>query len=100
MQERRNLIQIEVVALEEAGFLFSKKSRCPLVNPIGDDIFTSMKQPPECAPWKLFGNGTSTLVYKPLDLDVWPKSRNGKKICCLGIFKLSILQEKKREVHC
>jgi hypothetical protein len=42
-QEGLNLILIEVVALEEAGFLLSKKSRCPFVNPIGDDIFTFMK---------------------------------------------------------
>ncbi len=33
----------------------------------------------------------STLVYKPLDLDAWPKSRNGKKICRFNIFKLSIM---------
>ncbi len=43
MQEGTNLIQIEVVALEEAGFLLLEKPRCPLVNPVGDDISTSMK---------------------------------------------------------
>jgi len=98
VQERTYLIQIEVVALEEASFLFSEKPRCPFVNPVGDDISTFVKQPPGCAPWNLFGNGTFTLVYKPLDLDVWPKSRNGKNICRLGILKLSILQENKWEV--
>jgi hypothetical protein len=51
-----------------------------------------------CAPWNLFGNGTSTPFYKPLDLDVWPKSRNRKKICHPSTFKLSILQENKWEV--
>jgi hypothetical protein len=49
MQERIDLTQIEVVALEEASFLLLKKPICPFVNPIGDDIFALMKQPPECA---------------------------------------------------
>jgi hypothetical protein len=57
-----------------------------------------MKQPPRCALWNLFGDGTSTLVYKPLDPNVWPKSRNGKKIRRPNTFKLSILQENKWEV--
>ncbi len=82
----------------KAGFWFSEKPRCPLINIVGDDISTPMKQPLGCAPWNLFGDGTSTLVYKQLDLNVWPKSRNGKKIRHLGIFKLSILQENKWEV--
>jgi hypothetical protein len=47
---------------------------------------------------KFFGDGTSIHVYKLLDLDAWPKSRNGKKICRLDMFKLSILQENKWEV--
>jgi hypothetical protein len=50
-------------------------------------------------PWNFFGDGISTLVYKPLDLDVWPKSRNGKKICHPNTFKLSILQKNKWEVE-
>ncbi len=37
-------------------------------------------------------------VYKPLDLNIWPKSRNGKKIHHPNTFKLSILQENKWEV--
>jgi hypothetical protein len=32
MQVGINLIQIEVVASEKVGFLFSKKPRCPLIN--------------------------------------------------------------------
>jgi hypothetical protein len=32
-------IEIEVVALEEVGFLLSEKPRCPLVNKVGDDNF-------------------------------------------------------------
>jgi hypothetical protein len=57
-----------------------------------------MNQPFACAPWNLFGDGNSTHVYKLLDLDVWPKSRNGKKICHPDMFKLSILEENKCEV--
>jgi hypothetical protein len=37
-------------------------------------------------------------VYKPLDLNFWPKSRYGKKIRCPNTFKLSNLQENKWEV--
>jgi hypothetical protein len=92
------LIQIEMVALEEASFLLSEKPKCPLINPIADDISTPVNQPPRCAPWNLFGNGTFSLVYKPLDLDAWPKSRTRKKVCRPDIFKLSILQENKWEV--
>jgi hypothetical protein len=40
--EGTNLIQIEVVALEEYGFLFLEKLRCPFVNSIGDNIFAPM----------------------------------------------------------
>jgi hypothetical protein len=89
--EGTNLIQIEVVALKEYGFLLLEKLRCPFVNSIGDNISALVKQPPECTPWNLFGDGTFTHVYKPLYLNVWPKSRNGKKICRLNTFKLSIL---------
>ncbi len=39
VQEGINLIKIEVVTLEDAGFLFSKKPRCPFINPVGDNIF-------------------------------------------------------------
>jgi hypothetical protein len=37
-------------------------------------------------------------VYKPLDFNVWPKSRNGKKTCRPNMLKLSSLQENKWEV--
>jgi hypothetical protein len=43
VQEGTNHIQIEVVALEEASFLLSKKPKCPLVNLIGDNIFAFVK---------------------------------------------------------
>jgi hypothetical protein len=89
------LTPIEMVALEEASSLLLEKPKCPLINPVGDDISTSMNQPTGCAPWNLFGNGTFALVYKPWDLDAWPKSRNGKKVRHPDIFKLSITQEKK-----
>jgi len=69
-----------VVALEEAGFLFLEKPRCPLVNQVGDDISTSMNHPFACAFRNLFSDGTYAHVYKPLDPNAWPKSRNGKKI--------------------
>jgi hypothetical protein len=64
-----NLIQIEVVALEEVGFLLLEKPRCPFVNQVGDDIATPMNHPFACAFRNLFGDGTSAHVYKPLDLD-------------------------------
>jgi hypothetical protein len=32
VQAGTNLIQIELVALKEVGFLLSKKPKCPLVN--------------------------------------------------------------------
>jgi hypothetical protein len=54
--------------------------------------------PPGCAPRNVFSDGTSALVYKPLDPNAWPKSRNGRKIHHSGTFKLSILQENKWEV--
>ncbi len=53
VQEGRNFTQIEVVALEGASFLLMEKSRCPLVNPIGDDIFAPLNQPLGCAPRNL-----------------------------------------------
>jgi hypothetical protein len=98
VQARTNLTDIEVVALEEDGFLLSKKPTCPFINQVGDDIFTPMNQPSACALQNLFGNGIFAHVYKPLDVNAWPKSRNGKKIRCLDTFKLSILQENKWEV--
>ncbi len=70
MQEGTNLIQIKMVALEEASFLLSKKPKCPFVNPVGDDIFAPLKQPLRCAPYNLFGDGTFAPVYKPLDPNV------------------------------
>jgi hypothetical protein len=51
-----------------------------------------------CAPQKLFKNAIFIHVYKALDLDVWPKSRNGKIIHCLDTFKISIFKENKWEV--
>jgi hypothetical protein len=98
VQARIDLTQIEVVALEEDGFLLSKKLICPLINQVGDDISASMNEPSVCALQNLFGNGIFAHVYKPLDLDAWPKSRNGKKIHCPGIVKLSILPKTKWEV--
>ncbi len=91
VQEGTSLVQIEVVALEEVGFLLSEKPKCPLVNPVGDNISTFVKQPPRCAPRNIFGDDNSTLAYKPLDPYAWPKSRNGKKIHRLDTFKLSIM---------
>jgi hypothetical protein len=91
VQEGTNLIQIEVVALEEASFLLLEKQKCPFLNPIRDNISAFMKQPPGCALWNLFGDDNSTPTYKPLDPYAWPKSRNGKKIHHLDTFKLSIL---------
>ncbi len=80
-----------MVASEEVDFLLSKKRKCPLVNQVGDNNFALVNQPFTCAPRNLFGDGPFAHVYKPLDLDVWPKTRNGKKICHLGMFKLSIV---------
>ncbi len=68
------------MAFEDASFLFLGKLRCHFINPVGDDIFAPMKQPLGCAFQNIFGNGIYALVYKPLDLGVWPKSRNGKKV--------------------
>jgi hypothetical protein len=67
VQKRTNYIQIKVVVLEEVGFLFSEKPRCPFVNLVGDDIFAFVNHPFECAPWNLFGDDTFSIVYKPLD---------------------------------
>jgi hypothetical protein len=89
----------EAVALEEASFLLLEKPRFPLINKVEDNIFATVNHPSTChAAWNLFGDGTSAHVYKPLHPDDWPKSKNGKKICHLDTFKLSILQENKWEV--
>jgi len=80
VQVGTNFTQIEVVALEEVGFLLLEKPKCRLINQVGDDISTPMNHPFACALRNLFGNGISAHVYKPLDLDVRPKSKNGKKI--------------------
>jgi hypothetical protein len=96
VQVGTNLTQI--VALEEVGFLTSEKPRCSLVNHVGDDNFALVSQPSTCAPWNLFGNGLSAHVYKPSNLNAWPKTRNGKKIQCPNTFKLSILQKNKWDV--
>jgi hypothetical protein len=88
---RYNFNQIKVVALEEVSFLLLEKPRCPLVNQVGDDNSTYVNQHFSCAPQNFFSNGPSTHVYKPLDLDAWPKTRNGKKILHPRKFKLSIL---------
>jgi hypothetical protein len=50
--------QIEVVALEEVGFLLLEKLRCPIVNYVGDDRSTLVNQSFACAPQNVFGNGT------------------------------------------
>ncbi len=39
VQVGTNLSQIEVVALEEVGFLLSEKPRCPFVNWVRDNNF-------------------------------------------------------------
>jgi hypothetical protein len=70
MQARLDLTHIEMVALEEVGFLLLKKSRCPFVNQIGDDQFAPINQHLACAPHNLFNNGTFTHVYKPSYPDV------------------------------
>jgi hypothetical protein len=98
VQARIEFIQIEVVALEEFGFLLLEESRCPFVNQVGYNKFAPVNQPSAYAHGNLFGNGTFAHDYKPLDPDAWPKSRNGKKIHRLNTFKLSIMQENKWEV--
>jgi hypothetical protein len=85
VQEGTNFIQIEMLTLKEVGFLFLEKPICPLINLVGDDIYALVKQPLKC------GDITFALVYKPLDPNAWPKSRNGKKIHHLNTFKLSII---------
>jgi hypothetical protein len=90
VQVGTNLIQIEVVALEEAGSLLLEELRCLVVNQVGDDIFAFMNHLFARALWNLFGDGTFAHAYKPLDLDVWPKSRNGKKIIHFA-WELSIM---------
>jgi hypothetical protein len=67
VQEGTNLIQIEVLALEEAGFLLSKKPRCPLVNLVGTNISAPMKHPLKCAPKNFFGDG----IFAPLSISHW-----------------------------
>ncbi len=98
VQARTNLTQIEVVALEEASFLLSEKPKCPLVNHVGNDNSTPMNQPSTRALHNFFGDGLSTHVYMPLDLDVWLKIRNGKKIRHPNTFKLFVLRKNKWEV--
>jgi len=79
VQSRIDLTQIEVVALEKAGFLLSEKPRSPLVNQVKDNISALMKHLSACAPWNLFGNGASTHVYKPLDPYVGPNQGVGRR---------------------
>jgi len=79
-------------------FLLSEKLKCPIINHVRDDRSALINQPFACALQNIFGNGTLAHVYKPLDLNVRLKSRNGKKICHPNTFKLSILQENKWEV--
>jgi hypothetical protein len=98
IQEKTNLIQIEVLALEDVIFFVFEKPICPFVNPVGVTISAPKKFPPRCAPQNCFNDGIFTHVYKPLDLNAWPKSRDGRKILQLGTFKLSILQEIKWQV--
>jgi hypothetical protein len=98
VQARTNVTQIEVMALEEASFLLFENPKCPLVDQVGDNNSTPINQPFACTLWNLFGDGPSAHVYKPSDPSVWPKTRNGKKICHPSTFKLSILQKNKWEV--
>jgi hypothetical protein len=93
-------VVIGLIQIEEVGFLFSKKPRCPFVNQVVDNIFAPMNQPFACALENLFGDVIFPHFYKPLDPNAWPKSRNVKKIYHLDMFKLSILQENKWEVGC
>jgi hypothetical protein len=51
------------VALEEDGFLLSKKPTCPLINQIGDDISAPMNQPSACA-LKIF----LAMVFLPMSI--------------------------------
>jgi hypothetical protein len=44
VQKGTNFIQIEVVTLEEVGFLFLEKPICPLVNSVRDNISAPMNQ--------------------------------------------------------
>jgi hypothetical protein len=61
------LTQIKVVALEDVGFLLSKKPRCPLINYVGDDRYAPVNKAWACAPHNLFGDGIFAHVYKALD---------------------------------
>ncbi len=79
-------------------FCSRKNQGVPLSIKLGTIHLHPQNQPSTCALQNFFSNGTFAHVYKPLDLDAWPKSRNGKKICCPSMFKLSILQENKWEV--
>lgn len=63
VQARINLIQIKVLALEEAKILFLEKLRCPFINQVGDDKFIPLNQPFSCTCWNIFGNATSTHFY-------------------------------------
>ncbi len=73
VQVETNVNQIEVVALEDASFLLSKKPRCPLGNQVGDDNSTSVNEPFTCALQIFFSNNPFTHVYRPLDPNAWPK---------------------------
>jgi hypothetical protein len=73
VQQGIDLTQIGVVAMEELGLLLLDKPKYPLVNLVRDSISAPMNQLLICAPHNLFNNGTFAPLYKPLDLDAWPK---------------------------
>jgi hypothetical protein len=80
VQARINITQIEMVALEEVGFLLLKKPIYPFVNYVGDKKFAPLNYPSACAPQNMFGNATYAHVYKPLNLHDWPlKQGMGRK---------------------
>ncbi len=88
-----NLTQIEVVALEEFGFLLSKKPRSPLVNQVRVNIYALVNHHFACAPWNLFGNGASTHVYKPLDPYVGPNQGMGRRFVVLTRLNYPLCQK-------
>jgi hypothetical protein len=57
MQARTNF-----TTLQEAGFLLSKKPKCPFVNQVGDDRSAPVNQPLACTPHNLLSDGTSMSI--------------------------------------
>ncbi len=69
VQEKTNLTQYEVMALEETSFILFKKLKCHPRNLFDDDAWIP--------------------INKPMDVDSWPKTRNGKNIYRVLVFKIS-----------